>query len=60
MSAVTQSRKLYIRNLDFNVVPEDLVQEFSKFGKILACDVPRDQLKEGKCKGYTHTYFKLI
>jgi RNA recognition motif-containing protein len=35
-------KKLYIKNLDFGVVPEDIRDVFEEFGNIIACDVPRD------------------
>ena len=42
-------RKLYIRNLDFNVIRDDIHDAFSKHGKVIKCDVPME--KPGKCKG---------
>ena len=44
-------RKLYIRNLDFKVISQDLKSAFSKFGEILKCDVPSDHANPNRCKG---------
>jgi RNA recognition motif-containing protein len=38
-------RKLFIHNLSYKVMKEDLETEFEKFGKIESCNVP---IKEGK------------
>ena len=43
------TRKLYIKNLEFRVIPEDIKEKFSEFGNILSCDVPRDQTKPDYC-----------
>ncbi len=42
-------RKLYIRNLAFEVESLHISDEFKEFGEILRCDVPME--KPGKCKG---------
>ena len=42
-------RKLYIRNLAFEVVKDDIRKAFEPFGIIEACDVPME--KPNKCKG---------
>ena len=42
-------RKLYIRNLAFEVEQLVIRQAFEQYGQIKRCDVPLE--KPGKCKG---------
>ncbi|CDW80921.1 polyadenylate-binding cytoplasmic and [Stylonychia lemnae] len=51
-------RKLYIRNLAFEVVKQDIREAFDSYGEIEACDVPME--KPGKCKGFAFVKFKNV
>ena len=44
-------KKLYIRNLDFRTIPEDIRSLFESYGTILACDLPKDHVRPGFHKG---------
>jgi RNA recognition motif-containing protein len=44
-------KKLYIRNLDFRTIPDDIRSLFEGFGTILACDLPKDHVRPGYHKG---------
>ena len=44
-------RKLYLRNLRYEVEVADIEDAFKPFGEIVRCDVPKDQDNPNKCKG---------
>eukprot|EP00347_Sterkiella_histriomuscorum_P003467 403364183 len=49
-------KKLYIKNLAFEVVQADIRQAFEPFGNIVTCDVPMENPR--KCKGYAFVSYE--
>ena len=50
-------KKLYIKNLDFKTIAEDIKDKFCEFGDIISCDIPKDHDKPDQCKGFAFVEF---
>jgi RNA recognition motif-containing protein len=48
-------KKLYIRNLCFDLNKGDVEKEFSRFGNIVECNVPPNRDNPTICRGYPYS-----
>lgn len=52
------NNKLFIRNLSFKTTEQQLKEEFSKFGKITECVIPKDR-ESGQSRGFGFVTFEV-